>query len=90
MSQQAWRVRLTPSRWGSDMARYQKRIDVWQLSPEERGALQPGQHIIAGGSHGVYLGKTRGGSDVAMWEGNAKGRNRRDYMAYLRRYALAG
>lgn len=71
------------------MARFQPRVDIWTLTPEQRAALQPGQHITAGPDNpGVYLGQTRGGSDVAMWEGNAKGRDRRDYMAFLRRYAL--
>lgn len=72
------------------MARFQPRVDVYNLTPQQRAALQPGQHITAGPDNpGVYLGQTRHGSDVAMWEGNAKGRNRRDYMATLRAYALS-
>lgn len=69
------------------MAQFQPRIDIWKLDPAQRKALQPGQHISAGGANGVYLGQTSGGSDVAMWEGNAKGRNRKHYITALRKYA---
>lgn len=69
------------------MTQYQPRVAIWHLSQEARAKLQPGQHIEAGGAHGVYLGQTRGGTDVAMWEGNAKGCNRQRYMADLREYA---
>lgn len=69
------------------MAQFQPRLDIWALSPAERAALQPGQHITAGGACGVYLGQTASGSDVAMWEDNAKGRNRLDYLKTLRKYA---
>jgi hypothetical protein len=70
------------------MARYTKRVDVWSLPPEARGALQPGQHVEAGphGARGIYLGQGRGGSDVVAWEGNARGR-RASYIRTLRDYA---
>ena len=69
------------------MARYQPRLDIWKLNFEERAKLQPGQHITAGEDNpGVFLGQTKGGT-VAMWEGNAKGRDRAEYLAMLRDYA---
>ena len=69
------------------MARYQKRLDVWALSQEERARLQPGQHITAGGARGVYLGQTRNGTDVAMWEKSVPARLRAATLGTLRTYA---
>lgn len=72
------------------MARFQPRIDIWTLTPDQRAALQPGQHITAGPNNpGVWMGQKKNGTDVAAWEGNMRGRNRRDYLAFMRRYALA-
>ena len=74
------------------MARYQRRVDVWTLTPEQRAALQPGQHITAGPDNpGVYLGQTRNGVDVAAWEGNARRHpeGRAAYIRTLREYALS-
>ena len=51
------------------MARFQKRVEIWPLSPEERAALQPGQHITAGGAPGRWAGQTARGIDVAAWRG---------------------
>ncbi|WNL50831.1 hypothetical protein RPALISO_244 [Ruegeria phage RpAliso] len=76
------------------MARFQPRLNIWKLSPEQRAALQPGQHITAGegpdAPRGVYLGQ-RAGSDVAAWEGNAArhAKGRAAYIATLRDYATA-
>ena len=70
------------------MAKFQPRLDIWTLTPAERAKLQPGQHITAGPDNpGVFLGQGKGGT-VAMWEGNAKGRDRAAYMRTLRDYAL--
>jgi hypothetical protein len=71
------------------MARFQKRVDVWGLSPTQRAALQPGQHISAGGAHGRWCGQTSAGVDVAAWQGNAKGHKAgaAAYMRTLRGYA---
>ena len=72
------------------MAQFQPRLDIWALSPDQRKALQPGQHITAGGAHGVYLGQTSGGSDVALWEASARsGAHRRQRLQALRQYAKA-
>ncbi len=73
------------------MARFQKRIEIWPLSPQDRAALQPGQHISAGGAHGRWCGQTRAGVDVAAWQGNAQGHKAgaRAYMRSLIGYARA-
>ena len=69
------------------MAKFTKRVAIWNLDAQQRARLQPGQHIEAGGVRGVYLGQKPGGTDVAMWEPNAKGRDRLAYMQALRAYA---
>lgn len=65
--------------------RFQKTIDIWTLSEEQRAALQPGQWVIAGngGSKGRFYGQ--GASTVVAWTGNARGRYR-SYMATIRDY----
>ena len=65
------------------MAKFQKTVELWPLSPKERAALQPGQHVTAGGAPGRWCGQTRRGVDVAAWRGNAKG-HKRGSMAYMR------
>ena len=72
------------------MALFQKRIDIWSLSAAQRATLQPGQHISAGGAKGVYLGQTRSGVDVALWEAGmrtaaARARKIQDLRSYVRR-----
>lgn len=74
------------------MAKFQPRVNVWDLSSVERAALQPGQHITAGPDNpGRWAGQTKAGVDVAAWRGNANG-NPAGALAYwrdLRAYALA-
>lgn len=70
--------------------RFVKTVDVWTLSPVERAALQPGQHVTAGpaGPRGRFMGEGRG-STVVAWRGNAKGHKAGalDYQRALRVYA---
>lgn len=54
------------------MARFQKAIEMWPLTPAERAALQPGQHITAGGAPGRWCGQTARGIDVAAWRGGTQ------------------
>lgn len=65
------------------MAKFQKRIEIWPLSTAQRAALQPGQHITAGGAPGRWAGQTSRGIDVAAWRGNAA-RHAAGKTAYLR------
>lgn len=68
--------------------RYQKTVEVWPLTREERAKLQPGQWITAGGARGRWCGQTQG-SDVALWcDGVPKGQHRAKLRA-LRDYAQA-
>lgn len=66
------------------MARFQPTLNIWNLTPEQRRALQPGQWITAGpnGPLGRFLGEGKG-SSVAAWNDNAK-RHPDGYFAYLR------
>lgn len=66
------------------MARYQKRLDIWSLSPEQRSSLQPGQWVEAGpgGPRGVFCGVKQSGTVVVLWLGNAK--HHPKYLDYLR------
>lgn len=73
------------------MARFAPRIDVHTLTPEQRKALQPGQHITASGAKGRWVGQTPHGTDVAAWRDNAR-RHPEGSQAYykiLRSYAQA-
>ena len=71
------------------MARYRKRLNIWEMDDAQRAALQPGQHIEAGGSPGRWCGITAAGVSVAAWRGNAKGSplGRLGYFRHLIRYA---
>lgn len=73
------------------MAQFQKTVEIWPLSATERAALQPGQHITAGGAPGRWCGQTARGIDVAAWRGNAKGykAGKLAYMRALIEYAKA-
>ena len=71
------------------MAKYTKRVDVWGLNAEQRKALQPGQHVSAGGANGRWAGQTRHGIDVAAWEHSAAKGKARQYFKALRAYATA-
>ena len=62
-------------------------INIWNVKPRDRAAIQPGQWIQAGpqGPIGQYLGQRKSGTDVVAWRG-------RDYAskrATLRQYAKA-
>lgn len=72
------------------MARYVKRVDVHTLTREQRGKLQPGQHVSASGAPGRWVGQSAA-SDVAAWRGNAKGHPRGmwAYWRNLRKYATS-
>ncbi len=69
--------------------RYCKRIDLWRAMPQTVAAMQPGQHVSAGGASGVWAGQTRAGVKVVMWEGSARGTYRAKYFRALRQYAEA-
>lgn len=71
------------------MARFAKTVDVHTLTPEQRAALQPGQHITASGAKGRWIGQTIHGTDVAAWRDNAKNHpaGARGYYRALRDYA---
>jgi len=77
------------------MAKYQKIIDVWTLTKEQKQGLQAGQWITAGknGTHankGIWCGVSSGGSDVALWLGNIaslKGAKRLERIRFMMQYA---
>jgi hypothetical protein len=71
--------------------RYCKPIDIHRALPEIRALLQPGQHITASGARGVWVGRTKYGTDVAMWHDSVAKRPGayREKFAILRRYATA-
>lgn len=69
--------------------RYCKRIDLWRAMPQTIAAMQPGQHVSAGGARGVWAGQTRAGVRVVMWNGSARGTYRPKYFRALRQYAQA-
>lgn len=77
------------------MAKYQKSINIWTLSKDEKKALQAGQWITAGcdGIHstkGIWCGVSSGGSDVALWLGNIsslKGAARLERIRFMMQYA---
>ena len=68
--------------------RYEKAFDIWPLPSYVRRAIKPGQWITAGpgGSKGIYLGQTKGGSDVVAWP-QGKGSNVAARAKLLRQYA---
>ena len=70
------------------MALFLKAVDVHQLTPEQRAALQPGQHITASGAKGRWIGQSKRGTDVAAWQENARAfpKDARAYRAALREY----
>ena len=71
--------------------KYQKSINIWNMSDSERAKLQPGQWIYAGEktSKGIFLGIRESGSVVCAWYQNAKSREYKSYIRTLRDYALA-
>jgi hypothetical protein len=44
-------------------------FDIWEVSPADRAAIQPGQWVQAGpqGPVGQYMGQKRSGTDVVAW-----------------------
>ena len=78
--------------------KYQKTLNIWNLSQEERRALPAGQWIRAGESldphhRGIWCGVSPSGSDVAVWMGNIKGLKGEARAAHIQRlmdYAKGG
>lgn len=64
--------------------KFQKAVNIWSLSSEERAKLKPGQWVYAGKSEdkGVWCGQRSSGSDVVAWYANAK--NRKSYKEYVK------
>ena len=72
------------------MAKFQKSVDVWTLTQEQRARLQVGQHITAGGAGGAtgrWCGQTKLGTDVAMWRAGVKREDKSRKMRVLIDYA---
>lgn len=70
--------------------KFQKAVNIWSLSSEERAKLKPGQWVFAGQpvDKGVWCGQRSSGSDVVAWYGNAKNRKSyNDYVKSLMQYA---
>lgn len=72
------------------MAKFKPMLDIWELSDEERAALQPGQWVYAGTRDHVGRFYGQGRSTVVAWRSNYQGRFRtytqaiRDYAATVR------
>lgn len=62
-------------------------VNIWNVKPADRAAIQPGQWVQAGpqGPIGQYLGQRRSGTDVVAWRGKSYAAKR----ATLRQYAKA-
>ena len=73
------------------MTRYCKPIDLNRVFTEIRPLIQPGQHVIAGGSRGVWAGYTKAGVSVVMWRDSVAKRPGAyaEKFGHLRRYARA-
>ena len=72
--------------------KYQKSMNIWNMSDSERAKLQPGQWVYAGdkSNNGIFLGIRESGSVVCAWYQNAKcAREYKAYIRILRDYALA-
>jgi hypothetical protein len=72
--------------------KYQKALNIWNMSDSERAKLQPGQWIYAGdkSNKGIFLGVKASGSVVCAWYENVKcAREYKAYIRILRNYALA-
>ena len=82
-------VERYPGMKPEEQQRMQERMREWAaLTPEQRAALQPGQHITASGAKGRWIGQSKGGTDVAAWQDNARAfpKGARAYRAALREY----
>lgn len=77
------------------MAKYQKTVDIWTLTQEQRKGLQAGQWITAGKggkyeTKGIWCGVGKSGNDVAIWLGNLasrKGPARLEHIRFMMQYA---
>tara|TARA_R110000751_G_scaffold264875_1_gene363966 strand:- start:19 stop:258 length:240 start_codon:yes stop_codon:yes gene_type:complete len=77
------------------MAKYQKSVDVWTLTKEQKQGLQAGQWITAGkagtySTKGIWCGVGKSGNDVAIWLGglaSRKGAARLEHIRFMMRYA---
>ena len=77
------------------MAKYQKSVDVWTLTKEQKQGLQAGQWITAGkagtySTKGIWCGVGKSGNDVALWLGNLstlKGAARLERIRFMMQYA---
>ena len=77
------------------MAKYQKSVDVWTLTKEQKQGLQAGQWITAGkggkyATKGIWCGVGKSGNDVALWLGNLstlKGAARLERIRFMMKYA---
>lgn len=70
--------------------RFQKAIDLWSLSENQRKELKRGQWVYAGHpkDKGIWCGIRSSGSGVVAWYDNAKNRNNFwDYVKTLHEYA---
>lgn len=73
--------------------RFQKAVNVWDMTSEQIQALQPGQWVYAGNPQdkGRFLGVKRSGSVVVAWLGNERSQGDRakrvEYIRTLRQYA---
>jgi hypothetical protein len=72
--------------------RYQKALDIWQLSDKSIKQLQTGQWIYGGDQKnlGRFLGVKKSGIVVVAWQGNASfQKSYIDYIKQLLNYAKA-
>jgi hypothetical protein len=67
--------------------RFRPMLNIWNLTTEERAALQPGQWVTAGDGPDAPKGRFygEGRSTVVGWLGNSRGRYR-SYMSAIRDY----
>lgn len=64
--------------------RYQKAINIWNISDSEIKKLQGGQWVYGGdlNNKGVFLGVKRSGTVVVAWLGNARFQD--SYKGYIK------
>jgi hypothetical protein len=72
--------------------RYQKAINIWNISDSEIKKLQGGQWVYGGdlNNKGVFLGVKKSGTVVVAWLGNARFQDSyKGYIKALSQYARA-
>lgn len=72
--------------------RYQKAINIWNISDSEIKKLQGGQWVFGGDikNKGMFLGVKASGTVVVAWLGNARFQERyKEYIKDLSNYARA-